>query len=85
MARRIAQVPTMAALLIKDSVNQTVDNMGFYNSLQACFTLHQLNHSHWVGVRDDKLATAGPEQGVPDWRAAPPITMAAKDKVRAEA
>jgi enoyl-CoA hydratase/carnithine racemase len=85
MARRIAQVPTMAALLIKESVNQTVDNMGFYNSLQSCFTLHQLNHSHWAGVRDDKRATAGPEQGVPDWRDAPPIVLAEKDKVRSEA
>ena len=47
-ARRIAKVPTMAALLIKESVNQTQDNQGFYNSLNACFTLHQLNHSHWV-------------------------------------
>ena len=46
-ARRIAKVPTMAALLIKESVNQTQDNQGFYNSLNACFTLHQLNHSHW--------------------------------------
>ena len=84
MARRIAQVPTMAALLIKESVNQTVDNMGFYNSLQACFTLHQLNHSHWVGVREDKRATAGPENGVPDWRDAPPIVLAEKDTVRAD-
>src|SRR5580693_8597292 len=33
-ARRIAELPTVAALLIKESVNQTVDNMGFYNSLQ---------------------------------------------------
>jgi enoyl-CoA hydratase len=28
-ARRIAELPTMTALLIKDSVNQTMDNMGF--------------------------------------------------------
>src|SRR5207302_10950628 len=28
-ARRIAELPTMTALLIKESVNQTVDNMGF--------------------------------------------------------
>ena len=47
-ARRIAQLPTMTSLLIKESVNQSVDNMGFYNALQACFTLHQLNHSHWA-------------------------------------
>ena len=33
-ARRIAKTPTMPALLIKQAVNQTVDNMGFYNSLQ---------------------------------------------------
>ena len=29
-ARRIAQLPTMAALLIKEAVNQSVDNMGFF-------------------------------------------------------
>ena len=33
-ARRIAKIPTMAALLIKESVNQTQDNQGFYNSLK---------------------------------------------------
>src|SRR3954462_1620968 len=51
-ARRIAQIPTMAALLIKESVNQTQDNQGFYNSLQACFTMHELNHAHW-GIAHD--------------------------------
>src|SRR6266852_8922849 len=30
-ARRIAALPTMTALLIKESVNQTMDNMGFQN------------------------------------------------------
>ena len=38
----------MAALLIKESVNQTQDNQGFYNSLHACFTMHELNHAHWA-------------------------------------
>ena len=33
-ARRIARLPTMTALLVKESVNQTVDNMGFYNALE---------------------------------------------------
>lgn len=51
MARRIATVPTMAALLTKESVNQSVGNMSCYNALQSCIILHQLNHSHWVGVR----------------------------------
>src|SRR3954468_14997631 len=32
-ARRIAALPTMTSLLIKEAVNQTQDNMGFYNSL----------------------------------------------------
>src|SRR5580698_263894 len=30
LARRIARLPTMTTLLIKESVNQSVDNMGFY-------------------------------------------------------
>ena len=34
-ARRIAKLPTMAALLIKESVNQTVDAMGFTTALDA--------------------------------------------------
>jgi enoyl-CoA hydratase len=82
-AQRIADVPSMAALLIKESVNQTVDNMGFYNSLQACFTLHQLNHSHWAEIHEDKRAIAQPEDGVQSWREAPPVVPAVKDRVRA--
>jgi enoyl-CoA hydratase len=84
MARRIAKVPTMAALMIKESVNQTVDNMGFYNSLQACFTLHQLNHSHWAEVREDGYPSADEAHGVPSWRDAPPIVASVKDKVRSD-
>jgi enoyl-CoA hydratase len=57
-ARRIAAMPTMSALLIKEAVNQTVDNMGFYNSLNACFTLHELNHSHWAQVNEDGFPVA---------------------------
>jgi enoyl-CoA hydratase len=83
-ARRIAQLPTMAALLIKEAVNQTVDNMGFYNSLNACFTLHELNHSHWAQVHDNRYPIAQAEDGVPNWKDAPPIVPAIKDQVRAE-
>jgi len=84
-AERIAQLPTMTSLLIKESVNQTVDNMGFYNGLQACFTLHQLNHSHWAEVHENKMPAALPEDGIPSWREAPPIVPAVKDLVRAPA
>ncbi|MEY2460869.1 MAG: enoyl-CoA hydratase [Acidimicrobiaceae bacterium] len=83
-ARRIAQLPTMTALLIKESVNQTVDNMGFYNALKACFTLHELNHSHWAQVHDNHLPVALEEDGVPNWKTAPAIVNSVKDKVRAD-
>ena len=83
-ARRIAQLPTMTALLIKEAVNQTVDNMGFYNALNACFTLHELNHSHWAQVNDDGYPIAKEDSGIPNWKEAPPIVPAVKDKVRAE-
>jgi enoyl-CoA hydratase len=81
-ARRIAQVPTMAALLVKESVNQTMDNMGFYNSLKACFTLHELNHSHWAQVHDNGFPVGLESDGIPSYKNAPPIVSAAKDKVR---
>jgi enoyl-CoA hydratase len=84
-ARRIAQLPTMTALLIKESVNQSVDNMGFYNALNACFTLHELNHSHWAQVHDDGYPAAKPEDGTPSWKEAPPIVPAEKGSVRADA
>jgi enoyl-CoA hydratase len=83
-ARRIAQLPTMTALLIKEAVNQSVDNMGFYNALNACFTLHELNHSHWAQVHDNRYPIALEEDGVPNWKAAPPVVPAVKDRVRSE-
>src|SRR5262245_2128392 len=82
-AQRIAQLPTMTALLIKESVNQSVDNMGFYNALQACFTLHQLNHSHWAEIHENKMPAGLPEDGIISWKEAAPIVPAVKDKVRA--
>lgn len=83
-AERIARTPTMAALLIKESVNQTQDNMGFYNALNACFGLHQLNHSHWAEVHEDKVARAHVSDGVPDWKDAGPVLPALRDRVIAE-
>jgi enoyl-CoA hydratase len=80
-ARRIAAMPSMTALLIKESVNQTLDNMGFYNALNACFTLHELNHSHWAEVHEGREPYALPADGVADWRGAPTIEVARKDRV----
>jgi len=84
-ARRIAKLPTITSLLIKESVNQTVDNMGFYNSLQACFSLHQMNHSHWAEVRADKVPRGDEAHGITNWRDAPPVVGAEKGTVRADA
>jgi enoyl-CoA hydratase len=81
-ARRIAERPTITSLLIKESVNQTVDNMGFYNALNACFTLHELNHSHWAWLTGGQSAVGTPEHGVPSWRDAPPVRP--RDKAAAD-
>jgi enoyl-CoA hydratase len=80
-AKRIAKVPTMTALMIKESVNQTVDNMGFYNSLQACFSLHQLNHSHWAEIHESHYPIAEPDDGVPNWKDAPPVRLSVENAV----
>ena len=82
-ARRIAKIPTMAALLIKESVNQTQDNMGFYNSLQACFTMHELNHSHWAVVHDDKMPAAKVGEDIPEWKGTK-VRPSQKDTAAAE-
>jgi enoyl-CoA hydratase len=81
-ARRISALPTMTSLLIKESVNQTVDIMGFHSSLHACFTLHQVNHGHWAQVHEDGWPVARPEDGVVHWREAPPTSPLSKTSVR---
>ncbi len=70
-ARRIAKLPTVTSLLIKESVNQTQDIQGFYNSIKAAFSLHQLNHAHWAEVTKGANATGTPEFGVQPWQQAP--------------
>jgi enoyl-CoA hydratase len=82
-ARRIAQLPSITSLLVKESVNRSVDNMGFYNALQASFTLHQVNHSHWAELHAGKEPFALPEDGVARWHEAGPVVPAAKDLVKA--
>lgn len=73
LARRIAQRPTVASLLIKESVNQSVDNMGFYNALNACFSLHQINHAHWAEVTAGETIIGTPDHGVESWKTAAPV------------
>jgi enoyl-CoA hydratase len=82
-ARRIASVQTVTSLLIKESVNQTMDQMGFSNALTACFSLHQVAHAHWFNVTPTGAEVATPEVGMPEWKDMPPIVRAEKDTVRA--
>ena len=46
MATKIARQPLMGLKLAKLSVNQALDNMGMWNTIQAAFGLHHLGHSH---------------------------------------
>ena len=70
LAQRIARLPSVTSLLVKESVNQSMDNMGFYTALNACFTLHQLNHAHWSEVTKGERAAAPIGSGIDDWRTA---------------
>jgi len=78
-ALRIARTPTVTALLVKEAVNQAVDIMGFTNALNAAFTLHQVNHAHWMFLNPDGAPIGTPEFGVPSWRDAPPVETARRD------
>ena len=53
-ARRIAERPTMAALLIKDSVNAASDAMGFTEALRHAFHMHELGHAHWAALNENR-------------------------------
>ncbi|MDH6291337.1 enoyl-CoA hydratase [Rhodococcus opacus] len=81
-ARRIAALPTMTSLLVKESVNQTVDHMGFSNALAATFSLHQMQHSYWAQVTEDNRQIGTPEFGIVDWKEAPPVVIADPHQVR---
>jgi enoyl-CoA hydratase len=80
LARRIAKLPTITALLVKESVNQSVDAQGFRTALAGCFSLHQLNHAHWAELHGSDVPVATAEDGVPDWRSASPVKVATKDE-----
>ena len=72
-ARRIAQLPTMTALTIKDSVNQSVDAMGFTTALDASFSIHQLNHAHWTVESGGASVVGTPTLGLSEKLVTAPI------------
>lgn len=79
-ARRIAALPTMAALLVKDSVNAASDAMGFTEALKHGFHIHELGHAHWSAHNENRYAIALPPD-VEDWRSARPSRVTGRDTV----
>ncbi|OMC18807.1 MULTISPECIES: enoyl-CoA hydratase [unclassified Mycobacterium] len=77
-ARRIADRPTMAALLVKDSVNAASDAMGFTEALRHAFHIHELGHAHWAAHNENRYAVGQPPD-VEDWRNAKPTKLARRD------
>jgi enoyl-CoA hydratase len=77
-ARRIAERPTMAALLVKDSVNAAADAMGFTEALRHAFHIHELGHAHWAAQNENRYPVGLPPD-VPDWRTLGKPTPAQRD------
>ncbi|MFE4455784.1 enoyl-CoA hydratase [Nocardia tengchongensis] len=80
-ARRVAALPSIASLMVKESVNQSVDAQGFRNALTSVFSLHHVLHAHWAELHDGGAAYGTEDDGILNWQAAPPMTVAAKDTV----
>ncbi|GAB3218484.1 enoyl-CoA hydratase [Mycolicibacterium hippocampi] len=78
-ARRIAERPTMAALLIKDSVNAASDAMGFPEALRHAFHIHELGHAHWAAHNENRYPVGLPPD-VPDWRTLGAPKLARRDE-----
>ncbi|MEY8014138.1 enoyl-CoA hydratase [Mycobacterium servetii] len=77
-ARRIVERPTMAALLVKDSVNAASDAMGFTEALRHAFHIHELGHAHWAAHNENRYPVGLPPD-VEDWRNAKPTKLARRD------
>jgi enoyl-CoA hydratase len=78
-ARRVAALPTMAALLVKDSVNAAADAMGFTEALRHGFHIHELGHAHWAAHNENRTAVGMPPD-VPDWRELGAPKLARRDE-----
>ncbi len=59
LAAHIAKRPMFGLTLAKQSVNQALDAMGMYNSLQSAFSLHHVGHSNNKEVHGMLIDPAG--------------------------
>jgi enoyl-CoA hydratase len=77
-AKRIARIPSVSLMLIKEACNETQDIQGYTNALKASFSLHHVMQQHWAELREDHRPTAPPETGIPerkDWTPPRRISM----------
>ena len=58
-AERIAQRPMIGLAFAKQSVNNTLDQMGMYTSIQSAFALHHVGHNHNARVHGRLVDPAG--------------------------
>ncbi|WP_134324878.1 enoyl-CoA hydratase [Cumulibacter soli] len=66
-ARRIARRNPATALMVKEQVNQSQDIQGFSSALQACFSVHQMGHAHWMVETDGEGIMPVPGKGAEEF------------------
>lgn len=71
LAQAIAEQPSFALKMAKQSVNFAQDAAGYTQSLEAAFAMHQVLHAHWM-KQEDGLAIAEAGALVPGIVKAPP-------------
>lgn len=54
LARKIARMPSIGLKLAKMSVNQSQDNQGFVNSINAAYSMHLAAHTHAMVLHQGK-------------------------------
>ncbi|MDW3215119.1 MAG: enoyl-CoA hydratase [Ilumatobacteraceae bacterium] len=59
MAQHIAKRPMIGLTLSKQSVNNSLDAMGMYTSIQSAFGLHHVGHNHNLRLHDSLVDPAG--------------------------
>jgi enoyl-CoA hydratase len=59
MAEHIAKRPMIGLTLAKQSVNNSLDAMGMYTSIQSAFGLHHVGHNHNLRLFDSLVDPAG--------------------------
>ena len=83
-AQRIAQLPTMSALLIKEAVNQSRRQHGLLQRPQRLLHAPRAEPLALGPGERRRLPDRQGGAGIPNWKEAPPIVPAVKDKVRAD-